>query len=479
MLLPPNIALLAWPVVVIVLFRAMPRKEALLVGLLWGYLLLPERFNIDLPLLPPVDKRSISAFAVLICLFLFKEKFAARGPKPDTPLQINENPNFGILILSLMTLMFLNAVMTVFTNLDPLFFGPLYIPGLGVRDLISEVVDTMVLVAPYFLGRAFFRTPEDHRMLLRSLVLAGLVYTLFVLIEVRLSPQLHNWVYGYHQHSFAQHIRGGAYRAKVFLQHGLWVGMFLLTVVLAAGALYRSKANASYGKFLIAAGYLFAILYLSRNLGAFALAILFLPLLWLRIAIQVRIAAVIALIFISYPAVRQADLVPLDQISAISSSISEERADSFMFRLRHEDMLLERASEKPLFGWGGWGRNRIFTEDGRDVSVTDGIWTIILGVNGWVGYVTFFGLLCAPLIMLPRTLNKRDMPPETAAIALILAANLIYLIPNSALSPLGWLLAGALAGYVQYRQVVKSPDADVAGTSQETTDASPYTRFPH
>ncbi|WP_282063783.1 hypothetical protein [Roseobacter litoralis] len=479
MLLPPNIALMIWPVIVLALFMTMSRQSALSVGLVWGYLLLPEAFKIDVPLLPPLTKNSVTVFTVLVCLLLFKEKFSARGPQKSPSPLINEYPSFGILLLGLLVLMFLNEVATVLTNTNPLIIGSRFIPGLTVSDLISATVRTMVLVAPYFLGRAFFKTPEDHRKLLRSLVLAGLVYSLFILLELRLSPQLHNWVYGYHQHSFAQHVRGGSFRPKVFLQHGLWVGLFVLMVVLAAGGMSRNKAYADHTKWMLACGYLLVLLVFSSNLGALGLAILFLPLLWLRIGVQVRVAALVALLFVSYPAARQANLVPLDQISTFSSKISEERADSFMFRLRNEEILLERAFEKPLFGWGGWGRNRVFNEIGNDISVTDGLWVIVLGTSGWIGYLTFFGLLAAPLMMLPRVVKKHNIPPETAAIALIMAANLIYLVPNSALSPLAWLLTGALAGFVQYRQGAKVSNVNAVAEPSDMSRVSPYTRFPH
>ncbi|WP_220801297.1 O-antigen ligase [Roseobacter sp. OBYS 0001] len=464
--------------ITIALFKSLPLKSALLAGLLWGYLLLPERFSIDFPLVPPVDKRSITVFAILMCLILFRENTRQRGRQPETGSFRETNRAFRFVLFGLIGLLFLSQVMTVLDNRAPLIIGPLMITGLGVRDIISSIVKNIVLIVPFFLAYRFFRTPEDHRFILNSLVLAGLIYAFFILIEARLSPQLNNWVYGYHQHSFAQHIRGGSFRAKVFLQHGLSVGLFILTTVLAAAAMSRNSAYPAPGKWLIACIFLLAILALSRNLGALGLALMFLPLVFLRIGLQVRIAALIAIVFVSYPAARQANLIPLDQISEFTTGISEDRAGSFMFRLHHEDKLMERASEKPLFGWGSWGRNRIYDEQGRDISVTDGLWIIVLGQSGWIGYVSFFGILILPVVMLWRSARKRDIPPETAGIALITAANLIYLVPNSALSPLGWFLSGALAGFLQYRFIALADNDDVSSKNTKLPASSTYTRFP-
>ena len=475
--MPPNIALFAWPVVVIVIFSCLPRRAALVWSLLAGYLLLPESFSIDLRLLPPIDKGSVGIVGLIIGVFLFKDKAGLRSPAtaPNLKGLINDRPLFGKLIMALLVLMVVRALLTIATNTAPFFTGARYLPGLIPWDMVNMGVQTAIVVVPFFLGRHFLATPADHRFLLRCLVIAGLLYSVLVLIEMRLSPQMNNWVYGYHQHSFAQHVRGGYYRPKVFLQHGLWVGLFLFMVVMAAGALGRDKTAPGRRKWLLIGGYMMVILLFSRNLGALTIAFVLLPLLWAGTLWQARVACLLAVLFVTYPAVRQANLVPLDQITAFAGRYSDERARSFAFRVRNEDQLLERAREKPLFGWGGWGRSRVYNENGSDISVTDGIWIIVLGSAGWVGYIAFFGLLSAPLIALPRVARRRPIPPETAAMALIMAGNLIYLVPNSALSPVGWLMTGALAGFVQFapRRATEPDTGDAA-----IVDAPRHTRFP-
>jgi hypothetical protein len=65
-------------------------------------------------------------------------------------------------------------------------------------------------------------------------------------------------------------------------------------------------------------------------------------------------------------------------VDFIAMNVSERRAESFEFRLVNEDLLLEKALERPMLGWGGWGRNRVFNELGKDLTVPDGHWIIAL-----------------------------------------------------------------------------------------------------
>jgi hypothetical protein len=146
-------------------------------------------------------------------------------------------------------------------------------------------------------------------------------------------------------------------------------------------------------------------------------------------------------------------------VVALAADISTDRADSLGFRLRNENILLARANLKPLLGWGGWDRNRVFDPvTGEDLSTTDGTWIIVIGISGWSGYLARFGLLTLPIMALAwRAWRGRAGPrgvagggPEidvaSSGLCLCLAANLLDLIPNSGLTPLTWMLAGAIMG---------------------------------
>jgi hypothetical protein len=164
---------------------------------------------------------------------------------------------------------------------------------------------------------------------------------------------------------------------------------------------------------------------------------------------QLRIAAALVSIALFYPLLRSFDLFPTQTFIELSSSVSGERAQSLQTRFVNEDRLLERASQRLLFGWGRYGRSRIYDDYGKDISLTDGQWIITLGQFGIVGFLAEFGLLSLAVFRAVK-LSSSNIDPITflpfAAICLIVAVNILDLLPNSGLQPWTWLLSGALLG---------------------------------
>ena len=207
-----------------------------------------------------------------------------------------------------------------------------------------------------------------------------------------------------------------------------------------------SSGKVRKAPYLLWCGWLFVILFLSKTLGAFLIALVLLPVvLFFKARTQILVAAAIAGMVLLYPTLRQANVLPIGAVQDLASSISADRAASLNTRLENEETLLARANVKPLFGWGGWGRSRIFDQfSGRDLSITDGTWVIAFGVSGWVGYLATFGLLTWPTFMLVRRRGAVNL--VTSGLTLVLASNLVDLIPNSSLTPLTWTLAGSVLG---------------------------------
>jgi hypothetical protein len=113
--------------------------------------------------------------------------------------------------------------------------------------------------------------------------------------------------------------------------------------------------------------------------------------------------------------------------------------------------------QRPFLGWGGYGRNRIFDEEGRDVSVTDGLWIILLGELGAVGFVGVFGLGLVPVFEASRALrNTHSLADRSllASTALLVAVNCADSLPN-ALSGgvLMIFMNGAFSGVVAANRV--------------------------
>lgn len=445
------IMLFSWPLVASWLFTNLKLERAVIWAVILPYMLLPVGSGIDLPVLPVLDKRTIPN---IVLLFLVMQH--ARDRFSFLP----ENSVARILFLMLLIVPFITAA----TNPDPLIFVQNYIPGLGIKDAINFVIFAFVTIIPFIVGRCCLGSIEAHRDMLKILVIAGLAYTIPMLIEIRLSPQMHVWFYGYFPSDagFVQAVRQGGFRPVVFMGHGLLVAFFTMFVTIAAAALWRDKVVTA-GQYLVKMIYLLGVLVLCKTLGALVYALFALPLVLLASRqIQLLVTSGLVLITLAYPALRGADMIPVDDILELASSHSEERAQSLGFRFHHEEDLLKRASERPYFGWGSWGRNHLHDPiTGFETSVTDGHWIIVIGVNGWVGYIATFGLLAWPvLLILGRSLREGPeyLTTPTAALCLLLGINMIELLPNATILPLTWLIVGSLLGYAEAKEPARATD---------------------
>jgi len=239
----------------------------------------------------------------------------------------------------------------------------------------------------------------------------------------------------------------------VFLYHGLWVAFFIMTSAVSAFALWRYDERRNFA-LLVVAVYLFAVLVLAKSLGSPIFVVMLIPCVVLLGAVmQIRVAILIGVLAVAYPVLKGADLVPQYRLLAQAAKIDPERAASLEFRFDNENVLLERAYLKPVFGWGSWGRNHILDPNtGIILTVTDGRWIILIGVYGWVGYLAEFGLLLLPLLLLWReAVARREVAvtPFVAPLSLLLAINIFDMLPNATLTPLTWLMVGALTGHAE------------------------------
>ncbi|MGL4236943.1 hypothetical protein [Tabrizicola sp.] len=456
------LALFSWPIVALVLFRLLPLQKALVWAIVGGHLLLPSATYIKLPMLPAIDKTLVTAVsALLLCATFGPRETASRDLSARTGRQI---------VLGLVTLVVVSPILTVLQNTEPVIDGRVFLPGLRLYDSFGLISQVLVSLIPFWLGFRYLHSRDGHRAILEALALGGLIYTFPVLFEVRISPQLHNWIYGFFPHEFAQHIRAGGFRPVVFLSHGLMVGIFLCIAVIASIALFREarrEGRTAYG-WVFAAAWLMIALFLSKNLGALMIAAGFAgATFFLGRRPQVALAVTVAAIVMFYPMLRGAGWIPVDEVHSYVLSINEDRAGSLKFRLDNEDALLDHANQKPLAGWGGWGRHALFDpETGEMTSTTDGTWIGLIGVFGWLGYVGRFGLLTIPILFF--ALRRKTSEPSylVPGLIMVLCAALVDLLPNSGLVNYVWLMAGAVTGYVLWRDQSATEGTKDAQASQ-------------
>lgn len=433
-------ALIIWPFVTFALFASMLPARALIWSLLAGYLLLPVKTAFDFPGIPALDKTTIANVSALVGALIF-----ARGPVARIPSQ------WWALVL--MALFIISPMLTVFTNRDVLLFGSVMLPGLKPYDALSAAAYKAIDLIPFVLGYNMLRSRQSQHYLLRAFVTAALGYSLLMLVEIRLSPQLHAWVYGFFPHSFGQQIRDGGFRPVVFLGHGLLVAIFISMAVVATAYLAERREQVFGVSAWLWLIYLSGLLILCRSFGALLIAVAALGVILALRHRGVRITcALVAVVVLAYPALRGADVIPVQAFADQIAMVNEERAGSLQTRIDNENSLLARANQRPWFGWGGYGRNRIYDEfSGKDLSITDGTWVILAGTNGWAGYLAAFGLLSWPMVAQWR--RGKPLNAASAIITLLLAINMLDLIPNSSLTPITWLLAGCVFSMSKFAEI--------------------------
>lgn len=467
-MLPPLTILWCFPVVAAILFAKLPPLRALVVAMVGGYLLLPEKTGFDLPILPFVEKDAMVALSVLVAMMLALPKLKAQSPHLILPGWLPKSA----VVNGLMACVIFGTLGTVLTNGEPLVFELITIPALRLYDWGSLALSAVFLFLPFLLARRFLGHPDSHVLVMTVLVAAALGYSVLAIYEARMSPQLNIRLYGFFQHEWNQHVRGGGFRPIVFLQHGLWVSAFFATATLAALVLYRDQIEKK-SFYALAAAWLLITIIVTKSLGVLVIALLLGPLLFLGSPRSHLItAAVLAGVVITYPFLRGAGLIPIEQISAWAHSIDPNRALSLSTRLFNEEQFLIHTQAKPLFGWGTWGRNFVYDARGITQNVADGYWVIAISTRGWVGYVGIFGLLAFGIIGLLMKAQAYQVGIATTGLALVLAGNLVDLIPNATLTPITWLMAGALVGRLEHGRITAKdghPEPEPAGPR--------YTRF--
>ncbi|QFT61393.1 hypothetical protein [Roseivivax sp. THAF30] len=448
-----------WPIVTLAAFRLLPPGRALLVSVIGGYLLLPpEPAAFDLPLLPGLDKVTLPGVVCLACLVAFRNQ-SARSFWPESPL-------VGLLL----TLYLATPLMTAVMNLDPVRWGRFEVPAMSLKDGVGLALRHALTILPFLLARQHLASGGALRDVALVVTLGGLAYVPLMLVEVPLGPILNEGFYGFQQALESQAERGDTYRPVVFLQHGLWVAFFTLSATLCAFTLWRSESSGRT-KLLFAALLLLGTLLAMKSFGALLMALTVVPLLVLTgRRIQTGAAILIACLALAYPLSKTSGIVPEEKLLANIAEIDAERAYSLEFRMANENVLMERALERPFFGWGSWGRNHVMNSaSGEWETITDGRWVLTLGVLGAVGLVAEFGLLLMPIFLLLSAGIARDperFSPYAPPLALLLSLNIFDLIPNATLTPITWLLAGVLLAHAERperRSTTDSPDATPRG----------------
>ena len=424
------IALFGWIPTVLAIFLRRPPQQAVLISFMGAWLLLPEA-EYELSGIPDYTKMSATCLGILgaCALFDWKRLRQVRLQGYDFPL----------------LLWCMSPLPSSLSN------------GLGLYDGLAQSLDQIFTWGlPYLVGRLYFTDATGLRALALAIVIGGLAYVPLCLIEIRLSPQLHRLVYGYHQHQFAQSMRGGGFRPTVFMEHGLMVGMWMATASLLAVWLWamqglRRISLPAIGRVSFAGPLMILLVttVLCKSYGALALLCVGLATLFVSRALGTRaILATLLLVPPLYCVTRSAGIFEGRGLVETAAGIDLERAESLAFRLRNEDLLVEKALQRPVFGWGGWSRARVYDWKGEDVSTTDGQWVVALGDRGIFGLTMFLAALLTPALRtFAHAPARRWREPGIGAgvgLAMVLVLYAVDSLLNAMKNPVFVLIAGGL-----------------------------------
>lgn len=434
------LVMFGWIPFVFYLFMRFPSQRAVVIAFVIAWLFLPQA-GYPLPGLPDYTKMSATCYGIMLATALFDgDRFTKFTPSwVDIP----------------MVICCVSPLITSLTN------------GLGLYDGFSALLDqTVTWGLPYFLGRLYIGNWAGLKYLATIIFMGGLAYVPLCFIELVISPQLHRIFYGFHAARFDQAIRYGGYRPSVFMQHGLAVGAWMMAATLISIWLWQAGI---FKKFLgipmkILVAVMVVMLVLVKSTGAYILFVLGLACMWLakrhkKTFLVTMLAATVAVYLgvaasgVITPESREEFMTRLEQV------LPEERVGSLRFRLINEEMLSEKARERPLFGWGGWGRARIYNEEGEDISVTDSLWIIAFGNRGAIGLASLFGSFLLPVVAFcwsnyPGRLWMHPVVAPAAMISVVLVLFMVDCVLNAMTNPVYTLAAGGLSGLVATQPAV-------------------------
>lgn len=435
------IMLFGWVPVVLVLFATLPPRRAVIVAFLGAWMFLPQYNAYHIPGLPAYTKTFATCAGVLFSAVIFDVRSISQF-----------RPRWFDLPMLVWCLVPLPSAI---------------LANIGVKEgTLGVFTETVAWGMPYLIGRMYFSDLTGLRELAFAVFLGGLVYTPLVLLEVRLSPQLHSWVYGFHQHDFGQARRGEGWRPTVFMQHGLAVATFMGSAALAGMALWLSKSvRAVRGVpiFWLVIGLLVTSV-VCKSVGATVLTLVgvlaFLTARTLRSGWPVY--AVLA-IPVAYMVSRTVGGWSGQGLLDLAGEVAPDRVSSLRTRIISENGLWAGVQTDLLFGGSRfrWGGEAV---EGGGRIIPDGLWIIALGKRGVVGLVSMTLAILLPAVMFVRHWKPstwmHPLVSPSIVWCLLLALYMADCLSNAMLNPIYMLAAGGLPlAAEQARAVLDRPRA--------------------
>ena len=432
------LALFGWVPLSIYFFFTSQSHRAVLYVVIGGMLFLPTT-GYNLPGLPEYSKYTAIALGLLLGgrLSGSRRKHSYKWSVCDVPMLIW-------------------CICPFFTSLSN---------QLGIYDGLSASLDNvMTWGIPYFAGRIYFYNSKTLQDLCTGIVIGGLLYLPLCLYEIRMSPQLNNIIYGFFPHSWGQHLRYGGFRPIVFMQHGLMVALWMALSTTVLFWMWRSK-YISHFSWVPASWFLIAMItttILCKSVNGIFFLVAGVTCYYLLIKFQFKgilyllMAAVPLYIFF-----RISNIISSESITNfLAQYLDPDRIESLTVRLHQENLFMEKTLQRPLLGWGGWGRGwPIDPARGVRIGMIDSMWLIAFNGKGFLGLGSLIcAMLIGPLVSLKCKYLLRSGHPVSilpVMLCLIVVLFMVDSLMNGMINLVYIVCSGALVGwYTQERRHV-------------------------
>jgi hypothetical protein len=417
------IVILFWISAYGLLMVVRPTTQSLCVGMWAGWLFLPQVI-VDLPGL------TLNKIAVVTIVTAFA---AAMLPG-------NNRGGVRFTVLDIPLWIFLSS--TCLSSISN---------GLGSYDGFATALKFFISFGiPWYIGKVVFSSSENRNVLIRTSILAGLVYVPFCLFEMKMAPILHTTIYGYGARGARGEnlemtaLRFGLWRPSVFMTYGLQTA--LMMGVLSAFAFWMARTSRAAIFSGIRNWQVAGILGLTTVFCVSSGAIILTAVSWgivglTSIHLRRVVIASVLVVLVSYPIYRMTNIGALEiEISQLNNEADKRKA-SLQTRIHSEDVLLERWLTRPLLGSTAWYYHQV-----SESVPPDSMWILMLTKFGLLGWGSWILLLTAPVacqLLDASSGQGRDGPGFILSIAaLVYACDCQF---NAMDNPLYLVMAGAIS----------------------------------
>ena len=438
------------------LFWLIPPRRALLVCLLGGWALLPNRVY------PPPSTEGVLPYWVMATalpadVFITKALVVGAGALAGAALRdARRLLTFRPRLLDLPILLWcLCPLPSALANDLPLH-----------QALRDSAYLWLAWGAPYLLGRVYLADPEGLKELATGLVIAGLIYVPLCAAEFLVGPQLYTSIYGYHPFQWEGSQRYIGSRPMGFLEDGNQLGMWISGWALLGVWLWRTRSLPRLGPFppAFTATVLIVTAIACQSIGSIILLFGGLAVLFAARRLNVRVLLIVLLMALGaflliragnlFSARRFADETALGRW-LLQTGRSVGRG-SFGWRIGLEEKHTATALQRPLLGWGRWD-----WWQGKDIRPW-GLWLLVFGQYGLLGLSAVYLMFLLPAVKLvagtpPRLWAQRAQGPAAALTMLLLITMLDSLLNSAIILPV-IAAAGAMIG----ASVTSAPSPDTA-----------------